>query len=64
MSRSGTATCRCRRPAEYTVFDDESDGPTALLSHSRVVTVRLNLASRVATLVKFCPGPRPDPNCV
>ena len=35
---------------EYTVFDDES-GPN-LLSSSRVVTVRLDLATRVATLVK------------
>jgi Arylsulfotransferase (ASST) len=37
---------------EYTFFDDESDGPTTLLPHSRVVTVKLNLATRVATLVK------------
>jgi Arylsulfotransferase (ASST) len=35
---------------EYTVFDDESGGN--LLSTSRVVTVRLDLATRVATLVK------------
>ena len=37
---------------EYTLFDDESDGPTTLLAHSRVVTVKLDLATRVATLVK------------
>jgi hypothetical protein len=37
---------------EYTFFDDESDGQTTLLSHSRVVTVKLDLATRVATLVK------------
>jgi hypothetical protein len=37
---------------EYTFFDDESDGPTTLLSHSRVVTVKLDLATRVATLIK------------
>jgi hypothetical protein len=37
---------------EYTLFDDESDGSTTLLSHSRVVTVKLDLATRVATLVK------------
>jgi outer membrane protein assembly factor BamB len=35
---------------EYTVFDDESGGN--LLSSSRVVTVRLDPATRVATLVK------------
>jgi Arylsulfotransferase (ASST) len=34
---------------EYTVFDDESGG--GLLGSSRVVTVRLDLATRVATLV-------------
>jgi arylsulfotransferase ASST len=34
---------------EYTVFDDESGG--SLLGSSRVVTVRLDLATRVATLV-------------
>jgi outer membrane protein assembly factor BamB len=34
---------------EYTFFDDESGGN--LLGSSRVVTVRLNLATRVATLV-------------
>jgi hypothetical protein len=37
---------------EYTFFDDESDGHTTLLAHSRVVTVKLDLATRVATLVK------------
>ena len=37
---------------EYTFFDDESDGATTLLAHSRVVTVMLDLATRVATLVK------------
>jgi outer membrane protein assembly factor BamB len=35
---------------EYTVFDDESGG--MLLSHSRAVTIRLDLQTRVATLVK------------
>jgi Arylsulfotransferase (ASST) len=37
---------------EYTLFDDESDGLTTLLGHSRVVTVKLDLATRMATLVK------------
>jgi hypothetical protein len=37
---------------EYTFFDDESDGSTRLLPHSRVVTVKLDLTSRVATLVR------------
>jgi len=37
---------------EYTFFDDESDGSTTLLPHSRVVTVKLDLTTRVATLVK------------
>lgn len=37
---------------EYTLFDDESDGATTLLAHSRVVTVKLDLATRVATLVR------------
>ena len=32
--------------------DDESDGTATLLGHSRVVTVKLDLAARVATLVK------------
>jgi len=35
---------------EYTFFDDESGG--MLLSHSRVVTVRLDLQTHVATLVR------------
>jgi arylsulfotransferase ASST len=42
---------------EYTFFDDESDGPTTLLSQSRVVTVKLNLATKVATLVKSIDQP-------
>ena len=42
---------------EYTFFDDESDGPTTLLAHSRVVTVKLDLATRVATLVKSVDQP-------
>jgi Arylsulfotransferase (ASST) len=37
---------------EYTFFDDESDGSASLLPHSRVVTVKLDLTTRVATLVK------------
>jgi hypothetical protein len=37
---------------EYTLFDDESGGNSNLLRYSRVVTVRLNLATKVATLVK------------
>ena len=37
---------------EYTLFDDESGGSTGLLPYSRVVTVRLDLATKVATLVK------------
>ena len=37
---------------EYTLFDDESDGNSNLLRYSRVVTVRLNLATKVAALVK------------
>jgi hypothetical protein len=36
---------------DYTFFDDESDGPTELLPHSRVVTVQLDLATKTATLV-------------
>ena len=36
---------------EYTLFDDESDGGAGLLPYSRVVTVRLDLATKVATLV-------------
>jgi hypothetical protein len=42
---------------EYTFFDDESDGSTTLLSHSRVVTVKLDLTTRVATLVKSVDQP-------
>jgi hypothetical protein len=42
---------------EYTFFDDESDGSTSLLSHSRVVTVKLDLTTRVATLVKSVDQP-------
>ena len=37
---------------EYTLFDDECAGGRYLLRYSRVVTVRLDLAARVATLVK------------
>ncbi len=40
---------------EYTLFDDESGGN--LLGSSRVVTVRLDLATRVATLVKSVDQP-------
>jgi hypothetical protein len=40
---------------EYTFFDDESGG--SLLGSSRVVTVRLDLATRVATLVKSVDQP-------
>ena len=36
---------------EYTFFDDEAAESTALLSHSRAVTVKLDLGTRVATLV-------------
>jgi Arylsulfotransferase (ASST) len=42
---------------EYTFFDDESDGGTALLPYSRVVTVRLDLTTKVATLVKSVKQP-------
>jgi hypothetical protein len=42
---------------EYTFFDDESDGTDTLLSRSRVVTVQLDLATRVATLVKSVDQP-------
>jgi hypothetical protein len=42
---------------EYTFFDDESDSHTTLLGHSRLVTVRLDLATRVATLVKSASPP-------
>jgi len=37
---------------EYTLFDDESGGSRWLLRYSRVVTVRLDLATKLATLVK------------
>jgi hypothetical protein len=36
----------------YTVFDDESDGQSALYSSSRAVTISLNLATHTATLIK------------
>ncbi len=42
---------------EYTFFDDESDGSVTLLPHSRVVTVKLDLRTRVATLVKSVDQP-------
>jgi hypothetical protein len=42
---------------EYTFFDDESDGRSTLFGHSRVVTVRLDLTTRVATLVKSVSQP-------
>ncbi|HEX3425258.1 MAG TPA: arylsulfotransferase family protein [Acidimicrobiales bacterium] len=42
---------------QYTIFDDESDGSTTLLAHSRVVTVKLDLTSKVATLVKSVDQP-------
>ncbi len=42
---------------EYTVFDDESDGGAGLLPYSRVVTVRLDLATKMATLVKSVKQP-------
>ena len=42
---------------EYTFFDDESDGRTKLLPHSRVVTVKLDLTTRVATLVRSVDQP-------
>jgi Arylsulfotransferase (ASST) len=41
----------------YTFFDDESDGSAALLPRSRVVTVKLDLAARVATLVRSVEQP-------
>ena len=45
-------------PGEYTVFDDESaPGLGQRLPYSRVVTVRLNLAARVATLVSSADQP-------
>jgi hypothetical protein len=42
---------------EYTVFDDESGGGAGLLPYSRAVTVKLNLATKVATLVKSVKQP-------
>jgi hypothetical protein len=42
---------------EYTFFDDESDGSASLLPRSRVVTVKLDLTTRVATLVKSVDQP-------
>jgi hypothetical protein len=44
---------------EYTLFDDESGngGSSYLLRYSRVVTVRLDLAAKVATLVKSVKQP-------
>jgi outer membrane protein assembly factor BamB len=36
---------------EYSVFDDESDGPTTPLAHSRAVIMRLDLATCTATLI-------------
>ena len=42
---------------EYTFFDDESDGSTTLLPHSRVVTVKLDLTTKVATLVNSVDQP-------
>jgi len=36
----------------YTVFDDESDGTSTLYSSSRAVTIRLDPATRTATLIK------------
>jgi hypothetical protein len=42
---------------EYTVFDDESGGAGGLLPYSRVVTVKLDLATKVATLVKSVEQP-------
>ena len=42
---------------EYTVFDDESGGGSGLLPYSRVVTVQLDQAIKVATLVKSVKQP-------
>ena len=36
----------------YTVFDDESDGQSALYPASRAVTISLDLATDTATLIK------------
>ena len=42
---------------EYTVFDNESGGGGGLLPYSRVVTVKLDLAAKVATLMKSVEQP-------
>ena len=42
---------------EYTLFDDESAGGPGLLPASRVVTVKLDQATKVATLVKSVKQP-------
>ncbi len=42
---------------EYTLFDDESAGGPGLLPSSRVVTVQLDQATKVATLVKSVEQP-------
>jgi hypothetical protein len=42
---------------EYTLFDDESAGGGGLLPYSRVVTVKLDLATKVATLVRSVKQP-------
>ena len=41
----------------YTFMDDESNGTTSELGYSRVVTVRLNLTTKAATLVKSITQP-------
>jgi hypothetical protein len=43
--------------SEYTFFDDESNGSATLLGHSRVVTVALDLTTKVATLVRSIDQP-------
>jgi Arylsulfotransferase (ASST) len=42
---------------DYTFFDNESDGSTKLRPHSRVITVKLDLTTRVATLLKSVDQP-------
>ena len=42
---------------EYTLFDNESDGIRVVLPYSRVVIVKLDLAAKVATLVKSVEQP-------
>ena len=42
---------------EYTLFDDEAGIGAPLLPYSRVVTVQLDLATKVATLVKSVKQP-------